>query len=319
VLDANRVANMSRPTLVKRALLTDIAAAQDDVISRRQLAALGYDRDAVRAQIAARRWQVAGNRVIVLHNGPLTVAQHRWAAVLSQHNSALAGLTAAAEHGLTGFDHEAVHLLVPFGTRITANDGVRIHVSRRFSANDIHPARRIPSVRIERALVDAASWTPWPRKACAVLAAGVQQRLTTAERLRPELLLASRAKHHGLLSQVVGDIEGGADSFAEIDLGWLARRAGVPPPRRQVFRYDAAGRRRWLDADFDGFSVEVDGAVHLKPLRYWDDMERQNDLIIVTGKPMLRFATVAIRLLPLIVIGQLAAAHDRFGTRRRER
>ena len=87
------------------------------------------------------------------------------------------------------------------------------------------------------------------------------------------------------------------------------------PPRRQVFRADRAGRRRWLDADFDGFSVEVDGAVHLKPLRYWDDMERQNDLIVVTGKPMLRFATVAIRLLPDVVIAQLAAANARFGRR----
>jgi len=304
---------MSRPALARRAVLTEIADAQDGVVTRRQLAELGYNRDAVRAQIAARRWQPAGPRVIVLHNGPLTVVQRRWSAVLSQHNSALAGLTAAAEQGLAGFDDDAVHLLVPFGTRIAASDGVRIHVSRRFSTDDIHPARRIPTVRLERALVDGASWTPWPRKACAVLAAGVQQRLTTAERLRPELAVGSRAKHHGLLSQVVGDIEGGADSFGEIDLGRLARQAGIPPPRRQVFRLDKAGRRRWLDADFDGFSVEVDGAVHLKPLSYWDDMERQNDLIIVTGKPMLRFATVAIRLLPLIVIGQLAGVHERFG------
>ena len=147
------------------------------------------------------------------------------------------------------------------------------------------------------------------------MAAGVQQGLTTAERLRPALLAASRIRHHALLARVLADIQGGADSFAEIDLGRLARLALIAPPRRQVFRADRAGRRRWLDADFDGFSVEVDGAVHLKPLRYWDDMERQNDLIVVTGKPMLRFATVAIRLLPEVVIAQLAAANARFGRR----
>jgi hypothetical protein len=126
------------------------------------------------------------------------------------------------------------------------------------------------------------------------------------------LAAAGHARHHKLLTQVLGDIEGGAESFGEIDLGRLARRVGLPPPLRQSFRFDSAGRRRWLDADFDGFFVEVDGAVHLRPLRYWDDMERQNDLVIITGKPILRFATVGIRIAPASVMTQLRAAADRF-------
>jgi hypothetical protein len=190
---------------------------------------------------------------------------------------------------------------------------VRLHVSRRFGEDDLHPGRAIPTVRVERALVDAASWMASPRKACAVIAAGVQQRLTTASRLRPELAAACRARHHKLLTHVLADISGGAQSFGEIDFGRLVRRAGLPPPIRQAFRYDAAGRRRWLDADLDGFSVEIDGAVHLRPLRYWDDMARQNDLIIVTGKPVLRFSTVAIRIDENTVVAQLAAAARRFG------
>jgi hypothetical protein len=146
-----------------------------------------------------------------------------------------------------------------------------------------------------------------------LLAAGVQQWLATASRLHAELDAAVKARQHRLLTLVLGDIEGGAQSFAEIDLGRLARRAGLRPPQRQVFRLDRAGRRRWLDADFGGFSVEVDGAVHLRPLRYWDDMERQNDLIIATAKPILRFSTVAFRLIPDTVVAQLAAAGRRFG------
>jgi hypothetical protein len=43
-------------------------------------------------------------------------------------------------------------------------------------------------------------------------------------------------------------------------------------------------------------------------------MERQNDLLIVTGKPMLRFSTVAFRIAPTIVTAQLAAAAARFGS-----
>jgi hypothetical protein len=293
--------------------LRDIAWQQDDVITRAQLRDLGYDREAVRWQVAARRWQALGPRVVVLHNGPLTPRQQRWRAVLSQHHAALAGLTATADYGLSGFGDETVHILVAHGTRVASMPGVRVHVSRRFGEEDIAPGRLLPTVRVERALVDAASWTHAPRKACGLLAAGVQQRLTTASRLRTELRSATKARHHALLTLVLGDIEGGADSFAEIDFGRLARRAGLPPPRRQAFRLDRAGRRRWLDADFGSFSAEVDGAVHLRPLRYWDDMERQNDLVIATAKPILRFSTVALRLMQDVVVAQLGAAGRRFG------
>lgn len=59
--------------------------------------------------------------------------------------------------------------------------------------------------------------------------------------------------------------------------------------------------------------MEIDGAIHLRPLSYWDDMEWHNDLVIITGRPILRFATVAIRLLPATVESQLQAAAHRFG------
>jgi len=294
-------------------LLQDLAYLQDDVVTRQQLFELGYTESAVRARIRLQRWQVCGRRVVVLHNGPLTPRQRQWVAVLSQHQAALAGITAAAEFGLTGFDDGRVHLLVEFGARRHQVPGAQIHVSRRFSTEDIHPARAIPTVRAKRAVVDAATWMAAERKACAILAAGVQQRITTVARLRPALAAAAGARNHRLLTQILGDIEGGAHSFAEIDVGRCASLAGLPPPIRQAFRYDRAGRRRWLDADFDGFSVEIDGAAHLKPLSYWDDMERQNDLIIVTGKPILRFSTVAFRVARGVVVAQLAGAAEKFG------
>ena len=308
---------MPKNASASRLPLDRLAELQDAVVTRHQLRSYGYDLDIVRAQIDARRWQLRGREVVILHNGPLTMRQEQWVGVLAQHRGALAGLTAAQDLGLSGFDDPLVHVLVAYDARRHQLPGVRLHLSRRFSVADIHPGRTLPTVRLERAIVDAASWMAPPRKACAVMCAAVQQRLTTAERLRPELLAAGRARHHLLLTRTLGDIEGGADSFSEIDFGHLARLAGLPPPRRQTFRFDRAGRRRWLDADFDGFFVEVDGAVHLKPLNYWDDMERQNDLIVVTGKPALRFASVAIRIAPMTVVAQLRAAGERFGFGRR--
>jgi hypothetical protein len=304
---------MPRPAPATRLSLAEISSVQQGVVTREQLREFGYGGDAVRAQVEARRWQAVTSRVVVLHNGPLTLPQRQWVAVLSQPGAALAGPTAAAAHGLQGFEDPVIHVLVRHESTSHPVRGVRVHRSRRFSPDDVHPARTVPTVRVERALVDAATWCPQPRKAAAFLAAGVQQRLTTAERLRPELLAATRARHRAFLLHVVGDIEGGAQSFGEIDFGRLARLAGVAPPKRQRFRYDRLGLRRYLDVEMAGYDVEIDGAVHLRPLRYWDDMDRQNDLIIVTGRPILRFSTVGIRLMPDRVIEQIAGADERFG------
>jgi very-short-patch-repair endonuclease len=50
--------------------------------------------------------------------------------------------------------------------------------------------------------------------------------------------------------------------------------------------------------------VEVDGFVHLKPISWWDDMSRQNE-IVIGGRPVLRFPSVTVRLDPDQVVGQL--------------
>ncbi len=254
----------------------------------------------------------------MLHSGPLSQQQQRWAAVLAQPSvAALAGETAAIAHGLTWSGGEDIHVVVPAGSHFPTLDGVVLHVSRRFSATDVHPVRTPPIVRVERALIDAAAWSPRARTACGFLAAGVQQRLTTAPRLIDELGLAGLVNHRKLLWHCLADIEGGAQSLAEIDMGKVAAGAGVPLPLRQAVRLDARGRRRYIDVDFGGFDAEVDGALHLRPLSYWEDMSRQNDIVIEGGRPMLRFSSLALRIDVPTVHRQLRAAHARWGSTRR--
>ena len=77
-------------------------------------------------------------------------------------------------------------------------------------------------------------------------------------------------------------------------------------------RTERSGRRRYLDAEWvtpGGGRVvaEVDGAVHLLPRRYWDDMDRANELVI-DGSTVLRFAAYAVRAEPERVADQLARA-----------
>lgn len=291
--------------------LTRLRATQHDVVSRAQLDRRTTPHDHVARQILAGRWQALGPRVVVLHNGPLTPEQLRWAAVLNS-GGALAGPTAAAGWGLEGYDDAAVHVVVPRGAKVPPLDGVVVHESRRFDpARDTHPTRRPPRVRLERAIVDAAAWSPNARRACAILAAAVQQRLTTATRLRAEQDIAGHVRHCRITHAVLGDIEGGAQALSEIDFVALCRRHRLPEPTLQVIRLDGHGRRRYLDAEFDGFSVEVDGAIHLRPFDARADAQRQNALVLV-GAALLRFPSVVVRLDEAAVVADLRRAFARF-------
>jgi very-short-patch-repair endonuclease len=79
-----------------------------------------------------------------------------------------------------------------------------------------------------------------------------------------------------------------------------------------VVRFDADGRRSYLDAYFDeaGVHVEIDGGQHMDVEQWWRDMSRQNALWI-DGECLLRFPAWAIRNHPAGVIAQLNAALTR--------
>jgi hypothetical protein len=290
-----------------------LITAQDSVTTRQQLASLGIDRGHIRNQVKAGRWRTEGHRVVVMHTGPLSVDQQRWAAVLGQTaGAALGGITAAQAHGLRWMSLERVHLVVPEGSRIVPTDGVVVHASRTYQpSRDQHPGSGPTRTRIDRSVIDASAWTSSDRRACGVLCAAVQQSLTTADGLLDALARAGPVRRRRLIGLTLGDIQGGAQSLLEIDFVALAALAGLPPPRQQVVRTDAAGRRRYIDVDFEIFDVEVDGAVHLLPSNYWDDMDRQNELTI-GGSRLLRFSTVAIRLEPDKVVSQLRRAAAAF-------
>lgn len=291
-----------------------LASAQCGVLTRTQLRSAGYSHRHVRRRVDSARWQALGSEVVVLHSGPLSDEQRLWCAVLSCRGpAALASETALAAHGLAVHRPDTVvHVVVPRGSRPSDLPWVRTHESRRFTSDDIHPARSPMTVRLERAAVDAASWASSDRRACGLLLATIQQRLSTPGRLARELRSAGQIRRVKLLTAVLLDAAGGAQALSEVDFGKLCRRYGLPGPVRQVARRDTNGKRRWLDATFrraDGrlVVVEIDGAAHLLPLDYWDDMARGNE-IVIRGERLLRFPSVAVYLEPARVADQLGRA-----------
>jgi hypothetical protein len=283
------------------ALLGTVADRQVGIVRRDQLREIGLSAHVVESMLVGRRWRELGPLIVALHNGPLTAHQRLWTAVLNSGEPAgLAARTAAAEQGLTGWAADVIEVLVPRGAVVSRIRGidVKIHESRRFTAEDLHPGLALAQVRIERALIDAAAWSRSPRTACGIVAAGVQQRLTTPARLVRELECAGAVRHRRLLRSALADIDGGAQAVSELDFLRFCRRNGLPRPTLQVVRIDRTGRRRYLDATFqrrDGqvVHVEIDGALHLVVHTYWADMARGNDLAI-DRRQVLRFPSYVI-------------------------
>lgn len=293
--------------------LDELVAAQAAVLRRDQLHAARVSSARLSAQLRAERWQECGPVVIVLHNGPLTPEQQRWAAVLDAGpGAALCGRTAATLDGLRDWDDDWVHVLVRRGGRPNPLPGVPVvvHESRRYvPARDRHPMRLPPRTRFERSVVDAAVWTGRRRTAAAIAVAAVQQRRTRAPRLLAELAAAGQVRHRTLLCSVLHDVAGGAEALSEIDFLAFCRRHRLPRPVHQSIRLDRHGRRRYLDATFERpggrtVAVEVDGAVHLVVGSYWSDMCRANE-IVIGGDRLLRFPSVAIYLDADVVVDQL--------------
>jgi hypothetical protein len=225
----------------------------------------------------------------------------------------LAAWTAAESGGLIGFERETVHVVVTRGHRIRALPWMKVHESRRISPEDAQPGGGPPRVRLARAVVDMGAWASTSRGCCAALAAAVQQRLATVEQLRAELARAGQVNRCRLMAAVIGDVEGGSQALSEIDFVKLCRRFGLPVPERQQRRRDSSGRVRYLDAwlrrkDGRVIHVEIDGAVHLNPLSWWDDMDRQTDLAIDEDALVVRIATVSIRIDARAVAVRMARA-----------
>lgn len=230
----------------------------------------------------------------------------------------LTAFTAAEYLGLRGWERESIHVLAPLSVADpeVPELQIRLHRTRRWTAASDPRALRCQS--LAPALVLAASTFESARPGCGLLAAGVQQRLTRTEALERSLTRATRTRHRAAYLAAVRDIAGGSQALSEIDFVRLCRRHRLPPPLQQLIRREPSGVRRYLDATWrrrDGrlVVVEVDGALHLSPRRWWDDQLRQNELSLADAL-VLRFPSVIIRTDEAIVVQQLStgiAAFDR--------
>lgn len=282
--------------------LVSMVAGQAGTVTRTVLRLHGIDDRVVRRQVAAFRWQHVGPQIVVTFTGPLPVGARRWAAATNAGPCAvLSGRTALAVHGLNGWGAEQVQVVVDRGVRPAPLDFVKIHESRRHDGADATTVHGLPCHGVERAAIDVASWCPSERTAVGVLAAVVQQRLTSPTRLFETLARQGRIRRRRLIAATINDLAGGAQALSEIDYGRLFERWGLPLPTRQAIRLDHRGRRRYLDVEWTlpggaRRALEIDGMGHLEPNRWYADLLRSADITATDGTPILRLPAGAARI-----------------------
>lgn len=264
--------------------LDDLLRAQAGIVARRQLLPLGIDADHVEAHVRARRWVVRTPRVISTVTGELTWRQRCWVAVLHAGPRSLLGGLSAAEHwGLDRWHRDAVTVLVDDELSFEPVEGVRFFRSRRPFDLLRSPRGGLPVVQLEPAILLWAGYDAAVRPAHGILAASVQQRLTSPERLLTWIETLRPLRRARAFKRTVGDLVDGAQSVAEIDVRRLCRRFGLRLPDRQRQRTDRSGRVRWTDCEWDlpdgtTLVLEVDGAFHLDVMQWGADIKRARSI-----------------------------------------
>jgi len=300
---------------VRLANLAPLAQQQEGVVSRRQLRALGWTDNQIDHEIKFGRWHAPARGVVALQNAPLTYDQRLWLGVLHAGDGAvLTHLTSCRRAGLEWKgDEDTIHVLTVKGDLVDPIEGFFFHQTRRPYGRWVRPVPSgPPRLPIEHSALLAAERDRYVRRAVGLLAACVQQRLTKADRLIGTARQIRKLRHGAIFLPLLDDIAGGAQSFAEIDVGRLCARAGLAQPTRQAVRTDNDGRRRYLDCEWqlpDGrlVALEVDGSFHLQVGNWWSDMKRER-AVVLSRTTVLRCATIELRLEAWEVMADLRRA-----------
>jgi hypothetical protein len=280
------------------------------VLARRQLLALGYDNDYVDRQVSADRWQRVGEVVICTTTGQLSREQLMWAGVLHAGPwSAIGGLTALERRGLRHWHRDEITVLLAKSHNLEPLRGVRFVETRR--PVSLYATGHLPTWRTEPAALLFAGYNRSRRTAHGVLAAVVQQRLTTPAKLLTEIGRMQPLRWAKSFKAALGDVSDGSHSLAEMRVVRMCFEHRLPVPDRQTRRVDASGKVRYTDAEWRLPSgkvviLEVDGGFHMEVEHWEDDIMRERDLV-VTGAIVLRCTTRELSDEPARVVTSLRA------------
>lgn len=296
----------------RRTSIASFSERQSGVVSVSQVLSLGISRSAMRAELAAGRWQRRGSRTLAVDPFIQTAQTAWWFAVLeSGRQSALDGVSALAYAGMTGYDECEVHVSVPRFDHRRDVAGVRIHnINRRLDKELV--GGHLPCVKPAIATIRAATWAGTDRQAALIMVLPVQQRLFTGGQLIEAAQTVGTRERRDFIRRTASDIGDGAHSLGELDFGALCRDHGVPAPERQSMQRGPNGRI-YLDVRWPcGLVVEIDGVQHHQGMGPVDDALRQNHVTLSSDR-VLRIPLLGLRMYPEQFLSQVKSGLQTLG------
>ncbi|MFI7081852.1 type IV toxin-antitoxin system AbiEi family antitoxin domain-containing protein [Micromonospora sp. NPDC049903] len=292
----------------------DLAEHQQQIVSRAQLLAAGFDDMYLYRQTRRGLWQRVLPATYALVTGILTDEQRRISAALYAGTEAqLTGLAALIWYGFQQSPRtDAVHLVVPHHARRTSA-GFAV-ISRALTLDS--RARATPFYPVcspARAVVDAARGLRQLRPVRAVVAEAVQRGYADLADLDEEIRRARRSRT-ALVRKAFAEVTQGARSAPEAELrDCLAASTVLPEVLWNPRLRDAAGRAVPTP---DGYlpeaavALEVDSQeYHFRPGDWARTLDRHNELSRL-GVLVLHFTPAQIRREPHRVRRSVEEAYE---------
>lgn len=283
-----------------------LAGRQHCAFSRAQAFDLGATDRFVHSRLAARHWLRAAAGVYVLASSRGTWLRQCKIAELSVENAAIAGRTAAALHGLDGFNRGGIELVAPANS-YCRHPFAEVH---RYAGAQVTTVQGIRVTTIPQTLCDVASRVgPW-RLERALDDALVRRLITIAEmNERMRFYEGSRRPGLPLIRPLVH--ERGEDGWtppeSELEalmIDVLGRVPSAPRVVRQAalpWRSAATGRVDFLLPDH-ALIIEADGRRwHTRVADFDRDRWRDNEAV-ANGYRVLRFTWVHLNHLATEVV-----------------
>jgi AbiEi antitoxin C-terminal domain len=286
-----------------------LAAEQHEVVSRAQILAHGVSRSALQRHVAGGLLVAVGAHTFRFAGTALTWRGHLHAGLLDLGRDALvAGRSAAALHGLDGFEPGSLEFVVPRGQR------------RRRTVGVVRSCPPVPP--LDRSQVDGLAVTGPAFTVVQLGAHGSERQVANAVDsavrlglITPDVVQRRLGVHRypnmaggRLLDAVLADA--GVQSHLERQFLRLVRQAGLPTPALQ--RVHRRGSRLVARVDFDfaplPVVVEVGGQLGYLTRTERQRQERRRSELQLLGRIVYFFTYEDITGDPSYVVGTLRSA-----------
>lgn len=250
---------------------------------------LGLSSEAIRHRVERGRWTSLHPEIYVIAGVPTSWRQELLGACLWARNGVASHRAAARLWRLAGFDRFPRAEITVTTAHLPPRCGIFVHFTGRLLASDLHLVEGIPTISVERTLLDLGAVVS-PKKVAIALDDAVCRRLTTLERL--DSYLASVAKRGrrgcGVLRRLIEQRQGSGvvpNSPLETRFFQLIAERGLEMPKLQ---YEIRDRGRFVArVDFafpeERLAIEMDGYKYHSGHEAWENDRARNNRLTLLG------------------------------------